>query len=142
MKTLKSMSAVMAALLLLFASAYSFAKPHQIKLTKDDVVNMYVSAVTQGKINSLPGVLDDDFTFNMQRGESVNSLNKNQFLDYLKGNSSPDSAVTPIVTTMEDSDEATKVKIDFKYADYVRTDVVTISNAGGWRITNVTSSYK
>jgi hypothetical protein len=141
MKTLKFMLAGMA-MLLICVSVNASVKPGKDKLTKDQVVNMYIMAVTQGKVNGLPDIIDDDFKFNTLRGESVNSLNKDQFIEYLKGNQNFDPSVTTTVSVIDEGDDAAKTKVVFKFADYVRTDIIDFTGSKNTKIISVDSSYK
>ena len=140
MKTLKSMLAGTVLLFVCFAANASVKAAE--KPTKTDVINMYVDAITHGKTDQLNNILDDQIQFNMQRGENVNTLNKDQLIATLKQNGASDASVTTTTTVLTDDDNASMVRVDFKYSDYVRTDVVTLSKTNGWAITKVTSSFK
>ena len=140
MKTLKSVLTGMA-LLFICVAANATIKSVDPKSVKDDVINTYIDAITHGKTANLANVLSDDMQYNMQRGENVNTLNKEQLLDYLKNNSTSDAVTTTTSVVVDDNDTYT-VKIEFKYADIVRDDVVTLSQGGGWQITKVVSSFK
>ena len=100
MKTFKSALACIA-LLLICVAANANAKPIGDKQTKDDVVNIYVNAITHGKTTNLESVLGTDLKFNMQRGENVNTLDKNQMLDYLRNASPSTDAVTTTIAVIE-----------------------------------------
>ena len=141
MKTLKSMLASIALITVCFV-ANATVKPVADKPTKSDVVNMYIDAISHGKINSLNAILDESMQFNIQRGENVNTLDKNQLLEYLKGNANGDAPVSTNTTTVQEDDNSYVVKVDFKYAGYTRSDLVTVENSGGWMITKIQSSYK
>ena len=44
---------------------------------------------------------------------------------------------------MQDDDLKKVLKVDMKYADYTRTDVITTEHVGaGWKITKVETSFK
>jgi ketosteroid isomerase-like protein len=141
MKTLKSVVTGIALLFVCFA-ANAIVKPIADRPTKTDVINMYIDAITHGKADQLNNVLDDDIKFNVKRGDNVTTLNKDQLMASLKQNNVSDTSVTTTTTVVTDDDDASIVKVDFKYADYVRTDVVTLSKTNGWVITKVTSSFK
>ena len=141
MKTLKSMLAGIA-LLFICVAANATVKTVNEKSPQTDVINTYIDAIAHGKITNLDNVLGDDMQYNMQRGENVNTLNKQQLLDYLKNYSSANSTVTANTTVITDEDDLYVVRIDFKYDDVLRSDVVTVSKAGGWQITKVVTSFK
>jgi Tfp pilus tip-associated adhesin PilY1 len=141
MKTLKS---VLTAIALLFVcvAVNATIKPIVTKPTKNDVVNFYIDAIAHGKTNNLNNILDDELQFNIMRGANVNTLNKGQLIDYLKNNTPTDETVTATATVAQEDDNSSVVKVEFKYADYTRTDLVTLENSNGWVITKVQSSFK
>ncbi len=141
MKTLKSMVAGIA-LLLACITANAAVKSHATQPTQKDVVNIYIGAITNGKTENLDKVLGDDLQFNMQRGQRVNTLTKEQLLDYLKNNAVAGGAVDTTTTVLTDDENTSKIKIDFKYDGYTRTDVVTLDKSFGWKITSVNSTFK
>ena|ERR1700743_2720752 len=137
MKTLKLTIAVLA---LLFVGVTANAAKNAT--TKSDVVNIYIDAIANGKVKGLDNVLDEQMQFCTQRGANVNTISKDKFLDYLGKGSDTTAPLNTSTTIMQDDDSSQKVKIDFKYDGYVRTDVVTLNHTTGWVITNVTSSYQ
>jgi hypothetical protein len=139
MKTLKSMLAGIV-LLLVCAAANATAKPAVSKLTKDDVINIYVDAIAHGHLKGFDNVLDDSLHFDIKRGDKVDVLHKDQLLDYL-GNSPIDPSVTTTSTTISDNNGTAVMEVVFKYAGYTRTDMVTLESEGGWMITKVESTY-
>lgn len=140
MKTLKTMLASLT-LLFIFVAGNAIAKPVTEKQTMDDVIKTYVGAVNSGKVNGLDKVLDDDMQFNMLRGERVNSINKNQFIETVK-NTPADATVTTSTTTLQGDDSQSVVRVTFTYADYTRTDEITLNNSNGWTISKVVSSVR
>jgi hypothetical protein len=139
MKTLKSL---LAGITLLFVCVAANAKPANVKETKDDVVKIYIDDITNGKISDLNTIFDDDLEFNMQRGENVNTWNKGQLLDYLKNNATADPSVKTTTTVTQDGDEASVVKVEFKYDSYTRIDTITLARTDGWKITKIKSEFK
>jgi hypothetical protein len=141
MKTLKS---VLTGIALLFICAAANATVHPIadKPTKTDIINIYIDAITHGKVNTLANVLDDAVEYDVMRGENVNALNKDQLIQSLKAAGTSDATVTTETTILADDDDASTVKVEFKYADYIRTDVVTLSKTNSWAITKVVTSTK
>jgi len=79
--------------------------------------------------------------FSVHRGDNVNSINKDELLDNLKdtGASQPLSTKT---TSLQDDDGIAKIKVEFIYDGFMRTDVVTLNKSTGWMITNVDSTTK
>jgi hypothetical protein len=141
MKTLKSMLTGVA-LLFICVAASATVKQSADKPTKNDVVNAYIDAIAHGKTDNLGNILDDGLQFNIVRGDHVNTLNKDQLLDYMKNNTVADAPVSTSTTIVQQDDDAYVVKVDFKYGDFTRTDTVTIENNGGWAVTKVQSTFK
>jgi hypothetical protein len=141
MKILRSMLAGIT-LLFIFATANSVVKPVNSKSTISDVIRIYIEAIANGKISNLNEVLDDDLQFNIQRGENVITLNKNQLLNYLKNYAIADPLVKTTTTVEQEDDNSSVVHIEFKHKDYSRNDEVTLNNANGWVITKVVSTFK
>ena len=140
MKTLKS---VLAGIIILFSSvAASNAAVKHGQPSQNDVVNTYVTAISTGNGSDLDKFLDNDMQFNVHLGENVTALNKDQVLDYLKNNGSATSPVNTNVTVMQQDDNSAKIKVAFQFADYTRTDVVTLDKTSGWKITSVDSTSK
>lgn len=141
MKTLKL---TLAAIALLFVgiAANAAVKPASDKITKADVVNIYIDAIANGKSQELDKILDNEMQFNMKRGDKVNTMSKSTLLDYLNKSGASTPPVNTNTVVMQDDDTSEKVKISFNYDGFVRTDVVTLNHSFGWKITNVTSSYK
>lgn len=140
MKTLKS---ALAAIIILFTSvAVSKAAGKIGQPSQTDVLNMYVNAVSNGKAADMDKYLDDELQFNVHRGSSVTTLNKDQVLNYLKESTGSNAPVNTNVTVMQQDDASATVKVDFKYENYTRTDVVTLKKVFGWKITGVESTCK
>ncbi len=141
MKTLKIM---LAGIALLFASvaANATVKLHPNPITQTDVVNMYINAVTTGNTDNLDKILDNDLQFNTARGANVNTLNKDQLVDFIKANTVSGLAVTTDTTVLTSDNGTLKVKVDFKYDGYTRTDVLSLVKTNSWKVTSVDSSTK
>lgn len=137
MKTLKLTIAVLA---FLFVGVTANAAAS--KITKTDVVNIYIDAIANGKTQGLDQVLDDEMQFHTKRGDNITSIDKNTFLDFLNKNGSGAAPLNTSTTIVQSDDNMEKVKIDFKYDGYERSDVLTLSHTTGWVITNVTSTTK
>jgi len=141
MKTLKLM---LAGIALLFASvaANASVKPHTNQVTQTDVVNMYINAITTGNTNNLDKILDNSLQFNTARGENVNTLNKDQLVDFIKANTVAGVTVTTDTTVLSEDEGTAKIKVNFKYDGYTRTDILSLDKTNDWKITSVDSSTK
>lgn len=141
MKNLKNMLLAITMLLIAIA-ANATVKSVLNKLTKTDLINMYVDAVAHGKTGTLNTILDDALQYNAMRGENVNTLSKDQFISYLKNSSVTDANVSTNMTTLEEDDDHMIVKIEFKFADFTRSDVLTLQKSADWTITKIDNSFK
>jgi hypothetical protein len=139
MKTLKS---VLAGFIILIASVASNAAVKAGQPSQNDVMNIYVTAISTGKASDLDKFLDSDLQFNVHQGENVNSLNKQQVIDYLNNNTVLNEPLNTNVTVVAQDDATAKMKVEFKYDGYTRVDVVTLSKNLGWKITSVDSTSK
>ncbi|MGZ3751119.1 MAG: nuclear transport factor 2 family protein [Mucilaginibacter sp.] len=142
MKTLKTM---VMGLALLLVCVVTNATPKTIHgtSTKDDVINTYLNAVVHGKLDGLSNAIDDDAEFKMLRGASVTTLNKLQILSTLKSSENIEQDCQCTKTVLQEDTELSVVKVEMKYADFSRTDVITAQRAGdGWKITKVETSFK
>ena len=129
------------ALLFICVAANAITKPATGKLTRDEVVKIYIDATTTGNVSKLNNVLADDLQFDIQRGENVNTLDKNKLVDYLKNNTTADPSVKTTTTVMQEDDNSSVIKVEFKYDSYSRTDEVTLNKTYGWVITKVVCKF-
>jgi len=136
MKTLKLTIAVMA---LLFVGITANAAS---KISKNDVVDLYISAIANGKTDGLDGILDNEMQFQTKRGEKITTIDKNTFLDFLEKNGTSGTPLNTSTTVIQQDDNMQKIKVDFKYDGFVRSDILTLSHTTGWMITNITSTTK
>jgi len=136
MRTLKSILAGIA-LLFICVAANAITKPTTGKLTRDEVLKIYIDATTNGNAGKLDNVLADDLQFYLQRGDYVNTLDKTELIDYVKNNTTPDPSVKTTTTIMREDDNSSVIKVVFKYDGYSRTDEVTLNKTFGWVITTV-----
>jgi hypothetical protein len=141
MSTLKSTLAGIA-LLFICVTANAITKPATGKLTRDEVVKIYIDATISGNVSNLNNVLADDLQFDIQRGDYVSTLDKNQLIDYLKNNATTDLSVKITTTVMQEDDDSSVIKVEFKYEGYSRTDEVTLNKTFGWVITNVVCEFR
>jgi hypothetical protein len=111
--------------------------------TKDDAIKTYLEAVVHGKLSDVESVIDDDAQFNIARGSKVNTLTKNQELNYLKSTENMEQNCNCSNSVVQDSEDTYVKKVDMKYADFTRTDIITVQHVGaGWKITKVQTSFK
>jgi hypothetical protein len=141
MKTLKSVTLALA----LFVTC-SFAKANDVpteNLTKTHAINVYVDAMTRGRVNDLNQVLDQSAKFSMQRGKSVMRFTKKEMTDYFKDQKNIEQACTTSTGIVEEDADSAVVKVNMDYGHFTRINYVTIANTGsGWKITNVYSVFK
>lgn len=141
MKTLKAMVMGLALLLVCAVSQAAPAAGHN--LSKDEVLNTYLNAVVHGKTAGIDDAIDDDATFYMKRGDNVNTLTKSQIISALKANENIEQDCQCAKTVLQNDDDVSKVKVEMKYKDFTRIDVITASRDGKtWQITSVETSYK
>src|ERR1700761_7797740 len=102
MKTVKS---ALAAIIILFTSvAASNAAVKKDQPSQNDVVNIYINAVSNGKANDVDKYFDDELQFNVHRGSNMATLNKDQLLNYLKESTGSNVPVGTNVTVMQQDD--------------------------------------
>jgi len=124
-------------LLFISVAANAITKPVAGKLTRDEVVKIYIDATTSGNVTKLENVLSDDLQFNIERGDYVKILDKN----HLKNNTVSDKSVKTTTTFMREDDNSAEIKVEFKYNGYSRTDEVTLNKTFGWVITAVQCKF-
>jgi len=140
MRMLKSMLAGIS-LLFICAAAQAITKPAAGKLTRDEVVKIYIDATISGNVSKLENVLADDLQFTIQRGDYVNTQDKTQLIDYVKNNTALDTSVKTTTTVMREDDNSAEIKVQFKYDGYSRTDEVTLNKTFRWVITTVQCTF-
>jgi hypothetical protein len=141
MKNLKKMLMGLA-LLFTFGTAVA-ATASGSKPTKDDVFNVYLNAVVHGKLTGIDDAIDDAAQFNMIRGDNVNTISKQQVINSLKLNENVEQNCECRKSVVQDSDDMSTLKVEMKYADFSRIDVITAQRTGReWKITKVDTSYK
>jgi len=139
MKNFKSIIAG-AALLFICVAANAADKTRIQKASQTDVLTTYIDDVSKGKTTGLDKMLAKDMQFNLKRGENVNTMDKIDVINALQNG----TATTPLETKstiLQQDENLTKVKVEFKYDGYTRVDTVTITKLHDWQVTNVDSSY-
>ena len=128
--------------LLAFGGAVKANTNDNGKLTQTYAVNTYVDAMTRGRLGGLSDVLDNSASFSMVRGKQVLSFGKKQMLDYFKTNRNTEQMCTTSTSIVESNANIAIVKVDMKYAEFTRSNYVTIAHTeNGWKITNVYSTF-
>ena len=140
MKHWKNLKSIFAGIALLFACAATNAAVKADQRSQSDVVKTYIEDISKSKTTDLDKVLAPDMHFNMQRGQNVNTLDKDDLIKSLQSATS-NQPVNTDSTIMQQEDNSAKIKVVFKYDGYTRTDVVTVAKVYGWQVTNVDSSY-
>lgn len=129
--------------LLLICGVTNAATSTHNYLTKDEVIDTYLNAVLHGKLTGINNAIDNDAQFTMTRGDNMKSMNKQQVMEGLKSTENIEQDCKSTTTVIQDDDEICIRKVDMKYGDYTRTDVITAQHVGnGWKITKVETSYK
>lgn len=143
MKTLKSL---LLSLTLMAATIAAKADgPDAAKFSKIYAVTTYINAMAQGKVAGFDSVIDPSAKFSMLRGKQVISFTKADMIDYLKSNANitQNCKISTSVVEKDSNNDVSVIKVDMQYADFVRSNYVTITNTGnGWKITNVYSVFK
>jgi hypothetical protein len=141
MKTLKS---IMMGLSLLIICGIVNAAPKTThdNIGKAEVVSAYLNAVVHGKLNGIENAIDDDAQFNIVRGNNVNSMNKDQLLASLKSNENIEQECKCTDTAVQEDDDTIVHKVEMKYSDFTRTDLITAQREGkSWKIIRVNTTY-
>ena len=142
MKTLKSILFSIA--ILAVATVANAKNPGSDKpFTVDYVISTYVAGVTEGNLKDFTSVLANDVTFNTVRKGGIVSLDKDDVLANLKNSEGVKQECTTTVTKAKETADGITYEVDMKYDNHSRIDMVTmVQNAGDWRISDVTTSYK
>ena len=141
---MKTFKAMMMGLALLLVCGISQAAPiGHGNATKDEVIDTYLNAVVHGKLDGVSNAIDDDAKFYTKRGDLVNTLTKSQILEAMQASANIEQQCQCTKSVLQDDNEKKVMKVDMKYGDYTRTDVITAEPAGkGWKITKVETSFK
>jgi|SRR6185437_7403532 len=148
MKTLKSIIAGLALVLVCSAATgnnfgLKLRKTNAAeKLTRTHAIDIYLDAMTQGKVSGLNDVLDKSATFNMVIGKKLCSFNKKQMLNYVKNSKNTEQNCTVHTSIIKSDAKVEIVKVDMKYNNLFRSNYIIIANTGdGWKIANVYSVF-
>ena len=142
MKTLKSI-VLSLVLLVVFMGSKAVTGTPSVALNKEAVINVYLNAVVHGRLDGIEEALDEGASFNMIRGQIVNTLNKNQILSYLKSVENMEQNCTVTTDVIKEGNNVILTKIEMRYNNLIRTDIITLTGSGKkWKITKVDTSFK
>ncbi|WP_295653390.1 nuclear transport factor 2 family protein [uncultured Mucilaginibacter sp.] len=143
MKTLKTTILGLLMLVAFGAAKANVVKLDDSKLTVNYAVNTYVDAVSLGNYKELSSLLDDNLKYSIERGNKTLVFNKAQLLESFKQEQGVKQDCEVSTSVNDSTPDVTIVKVEMKYADFTRTNYVTLVNsAKGWKITNIYSSFK
>jgi len=144
MNTLKSIIAGLALVVVCNAATANNSGPNLVKthavekLTRTHAIDIYLDAMTQGKVSGLNDVLDKSATFNMVIGKKLRSFNKKQMLNYVKNSKNTEQNCTIRTSIIKNDARVEIVKVDMKYNNLFRSNYITIADTGeGWKIIKV-----
>src|SRR5437762_1041488 len=100
------------------------------KLTKAEVLDIFMNASAHGKMEKFESVLANDMEYYIQRGNRTLKADKKQMVDFYKTNQNVEQSCKCTTTTLEDSDKYMIVKVEMKYDGYTRVNVFTIRDTG------------
>lgn len=131
--------------LFLLISISAFAKndiPSVIaKINKP--LTAYINAVTKGKITGLSEHLDPSVKNNISTNEKLITLNKSEFLSQIKHSENIEQNCTSSYEILETSANQAIIKIQLKYVNFIKNNIVTLNNTDkGWKITNISTSFE
>jgi len=143
MKTLKSILFGIAMLAVCTVANAKSKVSDKPALTESYVISTYIGAVTNGNLKDFDRILGDAITFNSVQGTEVKAFDKDAILANLKSNEGVKQDCTTSSSKVKETPDGTTYEIDMKYADHTRVDMVTIvEGSNGWKISDVTTSYK
>jgi len=124
-------------------NAHASTSPRRIELSKFRAVNTYINAVVHGKLNNVKEVIDDEAFFNIQHGNKYNTVNKPEVLYALSWTENMEQKCKYSKSIVWEDGSMSILKLNMKYADFTRTDMITLQRAGAeWKITKVETSFK
>ncbi|MCD8740797.1 nuclear transport factor 2 family protein [Mucilaginibacter roseus] len=142
---MKNLKVILALLLMLLGGMAKANNDDDYKLTKTYATNIYVEAVTLGKMEGFESILDKDAKFCILMGNKrVATYGKAEMLKYMEANL---KGIKQLCDThsavVEENGQMSVIKVEMKYGNFTRTNYVTFADTGkGWKITNVCSVYK
>jgi len=143
MKTLKTIILGLITVMTFGAASAKSINTVNEKISVNYAVTAYLNAVAHGQNGGLNEVIDNNFKFTMLRGKTMLSYNKVELLGFLQTTENVEQNCKTSVSTDESNADITVVKVDMKYANFTRTNYLTLTNTtDGWKITNIYSVFK
>jgi len=141
MKTLKILTA--ATLLFLSATAFASDDVKSAKLNMNYTVQTYIDAVAHGKTKPLPDVLDSDVKLTITIRDNIVNYNKSEILKVLKTTENVEQNCSTSYTIIEQGSTLAVVKVILQYPGFSKVSFLNMADTKtGWKITNVSDSYK
>ncbi|MFA5245866.1 MAG: nuclear transport factor 2 family protein [Pedobacter sp.] len=140
MKTLKTITAAVLTVVSFSAFAADGIRNEKLKLSYP--AQTYVDAMTHGKINALPQVLDKEIKYTTTQGEKIFSFNKAEMLKSLEGIRGVEQNCTTEYSVIESTPTISVVKVTMKYEHFSKITYLNLANtANGWKITSIATSF-
>jgi hypothetical protein len=142
MKTLKLLMPLLS-LMVAFSTATAGNIPDDGIFTKNHAIDVYVDAVSRGKLDGFSDVIDPSAKFTTLRGnKKLISYTKSEMIDFLNKIKNVEENCTTSSTIIENTPDMVVVKVDMQFENFTRCNYVSIANTGnGWKIINVYSVY-
>lgn len=142
MKTIKTL--LSATLLVFTFSAFALNDPETAnKLSMEYALKAYIDAVSIGKIKGIQEIIDNEAKFTVTRGEKIINYTKSDILTELKSSENVQQNCSIDQIIIDQNSSQAMVKVTMKYDGFSKVNFVTFNNTNkGWKITNVSSSYK
>jgi hypothetical protein len=128
---------------------FGAAKANDIKRNDDDrrsvnyVVNVYVDALSHGRINDLDKILDDSLKYTLVRENDPMILGKEDMLIFFKHVKGIEQNCLVTAVTKDKTPDVTIMKVYQKYPSFTWINYVTMVNSNrGWKITNIYSTMQ
>ncbi len=140
MKTLKTLA--VALFMVVSFSAFAAKQPQSKRSDMTQVVKTYVDAVSLGKVDDLPEILDQDFRFTTTRNAKIINHNRTEIIKVLKASKNVEQNCTTEYTVIQATPTQGLVKLTMKYQDFSKIQYLNLTNTGqGWKITAVSTSF-
>lgn len=141
MKTLQTLTAVL--LMIFSGTAFAAGEPsNNLKVSMNNAVKTYVDAITFGKLQGLPEILDKDVKFTIAANEKINNFHKREMLDFLKSSENIKQNCTTSYEVLDMNTSQAVIKVILKYENFDKVNMINMAyNGKSWKITNVATSF-
>ncbi len=140
MKTLKTLTA--AFLIVLTGSAFASDEIKEEKLQLNYTLQTFIDALSHGKIDDLPEILDTDAKLTFTRANKIYNYNKAEIIRSFKPLKNIEQNCTTDFIILESSASQAIIKVTMKYKEFSKISLVNMANSKtGWKITNISSTY-